>query len=156
LLSSRQFSPPVGDENSRAKLLKQLRKDFPEDAVSWIDDPDIHVTGPEKIPADSVDWSDYPEWRASRQLKAVVKVAKKIDKGKKKAAVFADRPSQDGLLIIDGHHHTMGRHDAKKQPFGYVIHVNSRSGPWDTMHDRQRDDTKKDDFGRTPEEDRDH
>lgn len=151
----KQFAPP-GDDDAKRSLRKQLKPDFPKSALAWLDDPRVTVEAPSKVPSDDVDWSDYGEWRASRQLKTVVKIAKKkIVKGKGKPSVMADRPGSDKLDIIDGHHHAMARVDAKKPPLAFVVHVPAATGEWDRMHDRQLNDTKKDDFGKTSGRDRD-
>lgn len=157
MLNARQFQPPQGDEGAKKALLKQLKKDFPKEALTWLKDERVTVEGPSRIPAGDIDWDDYPEWRASKQLETVVQVAKKkIDKGKGKPAVMARRPHDQDLLILDGHHHTMARVDHKENPLAFVVNVPHDHGPWDDLHDKQIHDTKKDDFGKTPEGDRDH
>ena len=89
MLNARQFSPPQGDESARKALIKQLRKDFPEPALAWLDSPDVQVDQPQRIPADQIDWDGYPRWRASRQLEAVVEIAKKkIHKKKGKPSAY--------------------------------------------------------------------
>lgn len=150
-----QFTPLSHDDGAKRKLRKQLRPDFPKSALAWLDDPRVTVEAPAKVDADDVDWSDYADWRASKQLKAVVKIAdKKITKGKGKPSVMADRPGSDKLDIIDGHHHALARVDAKKPPLTYVVHVPSSTGPWDAMHDRQKHDKHSDDFPPTSPRDR--
>lgn len=150
-----QWAEPTGDPGAKEALLKQLKPDFPKDALAWLKDDRVTVDAPSKISSDDIDWSDYAEWRASRQLKAVVKIAKKkIDKGKGKPSVMAARPGNDKLDLIDGHHHALARLDHKKKQVSYVVHVPAATGEWDQMHDQQRNDTKKDDFGKTCRSDR--
>jgi len=157
MLNARQFSPPQGDESARKALIKQLRKDFPEPALAWLDSPDVQVDQPQRIPADQIDWDGYPRWRASRQLEAVVEIAKKkIHKKKGKPSVVAERPGNPDLLLIDGHHHAMARIDHKEQPLAYVVHVPAQQGPWNTLHDKQTSDKHPDDFGRTSKQDLEH
>ncbi len=152
----RQWAEP-GDDDAKRMLRKQLKADFPKSARAWLDDPRVTVDAPVKVSPDDIDWSEYADWRASKQLKAVVKLArKKIDgKDKGKPSVMASRPGHGKLDILDGHHHALARVDAKKPPLTFVVHVPSATGPWDTMHDQQRNDTKKDDFGKTDKRDRD-
>lgn len=151
----RQFTAPPGDDAAKEALRKQLKPDFPKQARAWLDDPGVTVEAPAKVPADQFDWSEYSDWRASKQLKAVVKIAeKKIRRGKGKPAVACQRPGNDKLDIIDGHHHTLARVDAKKDPLVYIVHVPSSTGPWDDMHDFQKHDRHKDDFGPTGYRDR--
>lgn len=150
-----QWSPP-GDDEAKKALLKQLKKDFPKEATSWLKDPQVTVEAPTRVSPERIDWDEYPEWRASRQLKPIVKIAKKLRKGKTpKPAVMADRPGTDELDVLDGHHHVLGAVDAKKDPLAWIVHVPSDRGPWDTMHDQQKHDSRKDDFGKTSRYDRD-
>ena len=108
------------------------------------------MEAPRKVSPDDIDFSEYPDWRAARQLKAVRKIAKKVDKGKRgDPAVMADRPGNDKLDTLDGHHHVLAEIDHKDKPRAFVVHVPSQHGPWDTMHDHQHSDTRKDDFGKT-------
>lgn len=153
----RQWAPPPpGDEAAKKALRKQLKPDFKKKDLAWLDDPEVRVEAPSRVPADSIDWNDYPGWRASRQLKAVVEVAKKrIDKGKGKPSVVADKPGEDKLDIIDGHHHALARVDHKEDPLAYIVHVPQADGPWDQLHDRQVKDKHPDDFGKTVRGDRD-
>lgn len=151
-LSQRQF-PPKGDEEAKAELLRQLKGNFRKRDLKWLKDPSITVDAAERIDASDIDWSTYPEWRASRQLKAVRKVADKIDDGKDKPVVTYQSPGGRRKLM-DGHHHALGYVDHKENPLGYTIHVPHDNGPWATLHDRQVDDTKKDDFGKTSKADR--
>jgi hypothetical protein len=148
-LSPRQFPPP-GDADAKRALLKQLKPDFPKPALAWLRDPAVSVEAPQRIDPTRVDWDDYADWRASKQLKAVRKIAKKIDHGKDHTiAVMVQGPGTDELTIIDGHHHALGYLDAKKKPRTYIVHVPETDGPWLGMHDRQLNDTKRDDFGKT-------
>jgi hypothetical protein len=152
----RQFdADPPGDDAAKRKLRKQLKPDFPKAALAWLDDPKVTVEAPSKVSPEDVNWSDYPDWRASRQLKTVVKIAKKkISKGKGRASVMAARPGNDKLDVIEGHHHALARLEAQKKPLTYVVHVPSATGAWDTMHDHQKHDKIKDDFGKTDSSDR--
>jgi hypothetical protein len=148
-LNRRQFPPPGDDEAKRA-LLKQLKPDFPKPALAWLRDRAVTVEAPQRVDPDRVDWEQYDEWRASKQLKAVRKIAKKIDSGKDKTVVvMVESPGSEHLTIIDGHHHTLGYVDAKKRPRGYIVHVPEQDGPWLSLHDKQMNDTKVDDFGKT-------
>lgn len=147
-LNPQQFRPP-GDDDARDGLYSQLRENFRKRDLEWLNDPQVRVEAPQRVDPGRIDWDEYPEWRAARQLKAVRKIAKKIDKGKDKPSVMAQAPGSDGLDIIDGHHHALAYVDAKKDPLAYVVHVPSRTGPWTTLHDRQKGDEKKDDFGKT-------
>src|ERR1700729_2483793 len=151
-LNEEQFRPP-GDDEAKAGLLSQLKGSFPKEARQWIKDPSIRVDKPARVDPADVDWEQYPEWRASRQLKDVQKKAKKIDKGKEKPVVMVKRPGSDALDTIDGHHKLMGYVDAKKNPLAYVVHVPSQDGPWSDFHDQQNDEKKQDDFSKTKKKD---
>jgi hypothetical protein len=146
-LNPAQFSPP-GDDQAKAALHKQLKGDFPRRAREWLDDPAITVDAPARVAADDVDWSDYSDWEAARQLKEVRKIAKdkKVAKGGGKPSVMVATPGADDLDIIDGHHHALARVDLQQDPLAYVVHVPSSSGAWQTMHDHGK--TKPDDFGK--------
>jgi hypothetical protein len=147
----RQFAEP-GDDDAKKALLKQLKGHFPKEARAWIKDDRVTVDAPAKINPDDIDFSDYQDWRAAHQLKAVVKIAK--GKGKKPdPAVLAHRPS-GRLDPLDGHHHALADIDQKKKPTAFVVHVPSEHGPWDSMHLKQKNDQYKDDFGKTSKYDR--
>ena len=151
----RQFAEPSGDPAAKKELRKQLKKNFPKDARAWLDRDDVTVEAPARVSADRVDWTEYPDWRASRQLKEVVRLAKgKVAKGKGRPSVMTDSPSDDKLHPIDGHHHALARLDHKEKPLTYVVHVPHADGPWRTMNDRQVHDVVKDDFGKTSKKDR--
>ena len=155
-LSPMQFQPP-GDDEAKAALIKQMRKNFRKQDLAWLDDAGIRVESPSKIDPDHIDWDDYPDWRASRQLEEVQGIAKKVEKGKKtpKPVVLAASPgNDDNMYIVDGHHHAMAQVERKKKPVGWVVHVPTAEGPWTTLHDKQLGDTRKDDFGKTTPYDR--
>jgi hypothetical protein len=147
-----QWDEP-GDDKAKRKLAKQLGKSFPEDAYDWLLDPRVKVSRPDRVDPESVEYDDYPEWRASRQLKEVRKTAKKIVKGKEKPAVVAELPNGQ-REVLDGHHHWLAAIDAKTDPLAYVVRVPRYSGPWDAMQDKQQGDPRKDDFGKTSSYDR--
>jgi hypothetical protein len=151
-LNEEQFRPP-GDDDAKAGLLSQLKGSFPKEARQWLKDDRVRVDAPARVDPNDIDWEQYPEWRASRQLKDVRKKAKKIDGGKEKPIVLAQRPGSDTKDILDGHHKAMGYVDAKKQPLAYVVHVPHQTGPWNDMHDQQNNDKKQDDFGKTKKKD---
>jgi hypothetical protein len=144
-----QFDPPEPPGNDAAKkaLYKQLKPDFKKKDLAWLKDPDIRVDAPTRVSADDVEWDDYPDWRAGKQLKAVVEIAKKkIHKGKGKPSVVAQAPDAEELKIIDGHHHAMARVDHKEDVLAYVVHVPTMEGPWSRLHDEQIKDKHPDDF----------
>jgi hypothetical protein len=138
-----QWAESTGDPDAKKALMKQLKPDFPKAARAWLKDDRVTVDAPAKINPGDIDFSGYPDWRASKQLKSVVKMAKK---GKDKPSVLAARPGGDKLDLIDGRHHALARMEQKKKPHGYVVHVPSSTGPWDAMEDRQAKDNQKDDF----------
>ncbi len=148
----RQFAAP-GDDDAKDALNKQLKKHFPKGARAWLKDPSVRVEPPRKIDPDDIDFTDYPDWRAARQLKEVVKVAKGKKGREPDPAVLTQRPS-GRLDPLDGHHHALARIDHKQKPIGYVVHVPSEHGPWDSMHLKQKNDPYKDDFGKTTKYDR--
>ena len=151
MLNPHQFAPP-GDEKARKRLLKQLKPDFPSDALDWLRDPAVRVEAPQRIPATDLDFDDYPNWRASHELKKVNKIARKK---KNKDIVVADRPGEEDLYIIDGHHHALAKIDREKDPKGYIVHVPAREGPWTKLHDRQKGDQDTPDFPGERDADRD-
>ena len=156
MLSPRQFRP-TGDEAARQALLGQLSGDFSAEAISWLNDPSVSVSAPQRVPAEEIDWEDYPNWRASHELKKVQKIAKKLGKRKKagKPSVLVSSPEDKDLFVADGHHHALARVDRDEDPLAYIVHVPTRNGPWRTMHDQQQGDSDKPDFKREKDRDRD-
>jgi hypothetical protein len=154
MLSPRQFAPQ-GDQTAREALIDQLSSSFSPQHLQWLSDPQVTVQAPQRVPAEAIDWEDYPNWRASHELKKVQKIAKKLDKKKGKPSVVAHRPGDRELFIIDGHHHALARVEREEDPFAYVVHVPERNGPWNTMHDHQKGDKDKPDFRGEKDRDRD-
>lgn len=126
------------DAKDKRKLLKQLGKNFPDDATSWVNDPAVHVQRTYIRPVD-VDWDHRSEWAATHQPGKVAKVRKKIEKGKDRPVVAIDRPGSDNVMIADGHHDAEAytQLDRSHMP-AYVVRVPTRMGPWDEMHTDQR------------------
>ena len=149
---SQQFSRINGPDDSKdkKKLLKQLHKNFPDTAVSFIDSPAVHVKKTRVTPS-AVDWENRNEWRATREPGKVKETRKDIKKGKEKPVVMVERPGKDSLMIMDGHHHSeaytqligQGKMPDRAKDFpAYVIKVNREKGPWDEAHNRQIDKGK--------------
>lgn len=152
-LNSMQFHPP-GDDEAKQKLYDELRTSFKKKDLEWLKDDQIRVDAPKKISPEAIDWDDYPDWRACRQLKEVRDIAKKLEKGKKPKPIVLADSGDDTMFIVDGHHHALAQVDHKDKPKAYVMHVPSKEGPWTTLHDKQKGDTRKDDFGKTDNYDR--
>lgn len=128
------------DATEKQQLLKQLGKNFPPEATAWLDHPSVHVQRTYVRPSD-IDWDNRESWAATHEPGKVAKIRKKIEKGKDKPVVAIDRPGSDNVFIADGHHHTEAYTQLDRSHFpAFVVRVPTRTGPWDTMHSKQRED----------------
>lgn len=119
------------------EVYRQLAVDYPPDALEWIREVDWE--GPVDVPLDEIDFSNKKSWRAWKEMGKVKRFAKRIDGGWKKPIVLIDRPGKRTLMIADGHHRALSYMKLQQPARAYVAHVPSLDGPWDWLHDSQRE-----------------
>lgn len=145
---SDQFSRINGrdDSKDKEKLIKQLRKNFPADSYEFVNDPRVHVEKT-RIKPSEIDWEHRDQWRATHQPGHVKYRRKQIKNGKEKPVITFERPGKDNLMVGDGHHHTeaytqlIGQDkmpDHAKDFPAFVVKVPTVKGPWDELHEQQR------------------
>ena len=98
----------------------QLRKNFPEKALTWIDD--VRWIGPVAIPLDRINFSDEESWAAHRQPEAVKRFAKKIRKGTghTQPVIMVQKPGETKVEVVDGHHRTLAYRRLDRPVTAYV------------------------------------
>jgi hypothetical protein len=118
-----------------AMVLAQLAPDFPDDALDWV--RSAYWEGPEQVPLADLDLRNVGSWKATSEPDKVDKFAKRIKGGWMKPLVLVKRPSEDKLMIADGHHRALAYAKLGLPVMAYVAHVPTDQGPWDAFHDAQ-------------------
>ena len=115
----------------------QLRKNYPEHALGWIDD--ARWIGPVLIPQDRVDYDDVGSWAASHQPDRVKQFTADIkhERAHLHPVVAVQEPGDDKVKIIDGHHRTLAYKKLGRPVKAYVGFVDHDGGPWDETHSFQ-------------------
>jgi SPP1 gp7 family putative phage head morphogenesis protein len=115
----------------------QLRKNYPESALGWIDD--ARWIGPVLVPHDRVDYDDVGSWAASHQPERVKQFTADIkhDRAHLHPVVAVQEPGDDKIKIIDGHHRTLAYKKLGRPVKAYVGFVDRDGGPWDQTHSFQ-------------------
>jgi hypothetical protein len=121
-------------------VYRQLAEDFPEDAIAWV--RAASWTGPQDVPLVSIDYSNRDEWKASQEPERVQFFVEKIKAGDKKPIVLVNEPNNRKAIIVDGHHRALAYEKLGMPAYAYVADVGNVTGPWDVLHDSQKDTSK--------------
>jgi hypothetical protein len=125
---SRQDSALIDD------IISGLEADYPPEAIQWV--KAAKWEGPEKVPLDEIDFSGRKRWRASKD--DLTPYIDNIKKGKRKPILLVVVPGREKYIIVDGHHRALAYEELDKPALAYCAHVDHHEGPWDTMHDQQK------------------
>jgi hypothetical protein len=118
-------------------VYEQLAEDFPPDAIEWV--RAAVWQGPIDVPLDSIDTSNSDTWAAADEPDRVSFFDGEISDGTVKPIVLVNEPNNEKLIVADGHHRVMAALEQKAKTIpGYVAHVTTVNGPWDTMHASQK------------------
>jgi hypothetical protein len=126
-----------------AAIRKQLSKDYPEESMNWIGD--LEWSGPMEVPLKEIDVSNRKTWNAYHEPERVRHFEGEIRKhkakgGHEKPVILVDTPdtpSQTHLIVIDGHHRTLGYMKAGEPVWAYVGKASKVKGPWLHFHNMQ-------------------
>lgn len=134
----------------REMVRRQLAPDFPDSAMSWIDDAEW--VGPIRVPLGDINFKNQKRWAAHHEPGKVQKFKKKIMAGKEKPIVAFDYGNMGpgSIEIADGHHHGDAYQELGMNPLAFVARVPSKKGPWDEMHSYQRISDNPDSGGYEP------
>jgi HK97 family phage portal protein len=126
--------PLLNKRDTAAKVIEQLSKDYPVDAMAWVH----HVTwmGPLDIRLDHIDMTGFDKL-FGRSQSDVDKFQKRIRKGKAKPVILVKTPDTPLLKIIDGHGRTAAFAQMGQPVRAYVGVAPTEHGDWETMHDHQ-------------------
>lgn len=122
-------------DEALAGVKKQLRVDYPERALDWLDD--VEWEKPQDVPLNQIEYDDdiFTRIRHHEQDK-VANFAKKIEGGWKKPVILIRRP-RGQLKPIDGHTRISAYHKLKRPAYGWIGTVKTQKGPWDGFHKQQ-------------------
>jgi len=124
-------------ESPTREVIAQLEFDYPPEALDWISGVDWE--GPVDVPLDEIDYSNHREWRAWKERKKVKRFAKRIEGGWKKPVILMARPGKKTLMVVDGHHRSLAYAAIGMPVRAFVGHAPTLRGPWDWLHDSQRE-----------------
>jgi hypothetical protein len=128
-------------EKIRLQIRKQLLKDYPPDAVSWIDT--VTWNPPTLVPLTSFDLRGVEKWPTWQDKKKIATFIEKIKDGWHKPIVVVKTPGARFLTPLDGHTRLSVYWKLKRPPYAWVGKTSAASGPWDTFHRKQRGMTKE-------------
>jgi ParB-like nuclease family protein len=120
-----------------AAVYKQLSDDFPDSAIRWT--LDFQWGGPKKVELSQIDFSNQANWAASEEPDRVAFMVDKIKSGDKKPIILVLPPNQSQYMIVDGHHRALAYKELDQAAIAYTTNVPSINGPWEVMHNKQRE-----------------
>lgn len=123
------------DSHRMQRVLDQLSEDYPPEALEWINR--AQWNGPVQVPLTKVDFSNSPNWQASKEPDKVATFERKIRSGWMKPVILVQTPHRRKLIVIDGHHRSMAYRGLNRPIMAWVGKVNADRGPWDEMHASQ-------------------
>lgn len=118
----------------QAKVLQQLSRDYPPEAMAWAHHADW--SGPVTLPCDH--FEPDMKWLDLASPQHVADFIEKIQSGKKLKPVIAVKtPESKKPKLIDGHHRYLADEQMHEPVRAYIATVDTEHGPWETMHDYQ-------------------
>jgi hypothetical protein len=117
-------------------VLRQMRENFPEEALTWIKDARWVRA---QVPLNRIDFHHVHEWAAAHQKRKVEQFAGAIESGADmNPVIMVAEPGRHDVIVIDGHHRTLAARKLGKPVEAYVGYVDSDDGPWQETHSFQR------------------
>lgn len=125
------------NEAEAEHVMNQMRVNYPEKAIGWM--RDARWIGPVEVPHDRVDYGDEESWAASHQPDAVTRFAAhiKAGTGHTHPVVMVQKPGENKVEIVDGHHRTLAYRKLGRKVKAYIGFVPRDEGPWDETHSFQ-------------------
>jgi 8-oxo-dGTP pyrophosphatase MutT (NUDIX family) len=118
-------------------VLRQLRENFPDEAIGWVKDAQWVRT---QVPLDRIDFHHMHEWAAAHEKRKVERFAGEMETGPDDVdpAVMVAEPGRHDVIVVDGHHRVLASRKLGKPVEAYVGYVDSDNGPWHETHSFQK------------------
>lgn len=134
LLTAAPVEPVRNAKDPQAKVLQQLARDYPPEAVAWAHHADW--SGPVNLPTNH--FEPDMKWLDLASPAHVADFVEQIQRGKKLKPVIAVKtPKSAKPKLVDGHHRFLADEQMNCPVRAYVATVDKEHGPWETMHDSQ-------------------
>lgn len=112
-----------------------MSKNFPDDAIEWVNDTRWTM---EIVPLHDVDFDNEGSWAAHHQPARVAYFEDKIQSGKRlKPAILVRVPGKHRLRIVDGHHRALAYRNVGKPMPSFVGAVPDGDDRWISTHTQQ-------------------
>lgn len=123
-----------------SSVMKQLKPDYDKKLLQWI--PAAHWIQMD-VPMDQIDDSNRDKWEASKDQSKVDSMSEAMKDGWSKPIVLVNEPNANKLQLTDGHHRFLAsEQNGEKTINAYVAYVGGVDGPWQEMHDLQKEGVK--------------
>jgi hypothetical protein len=130
-------APPLVNKEAAAKAFQQEAEDYPAHAIAWMHH--AQWMGPVKVPIDHIE--PDMKWMDGADPDHVQEFVERRQKGKKlKPILLVKTPSNDKLLLVDGHHRYLAEAELDEPVRAFIGTVDADKGPWTDMHKYQKDD----------------
>jgi disulfide oxidoreductase YuzD len=129
----------IGSSSKIAReVYNQLLEDYEEENIKWVLGAKWH--GPIEVPLSAIDFSNQKKWKANKDKEHVQDFVEEIEnEGYVKPIIVVNEPTDDKIFVVDGHHRLLAYKQLKRNPIAYVAYVDSVGGPWDHLHQKQKD-----------------
>jgi phage-related protein (TIGR01555 family) len=130
-------------------IYSQLLDDYSPEACMWV--KSATWKGPVRVPVDRMNFSEQHKWAANNDPVKIQAHAQRIKAGTEKPIILCKVPNSKKLEIIDGHHRALAYQKLGQNARAYVAKVDAASGPWCTMHGKQKEGLLYSDQKQTPD-----
>lgn len=132
--------PVRNGKDPQAKVLQQLAKDYPPEAIAWAHHAEW--SGPVSLPTNH--FEPDMKWLNLANPEHVADFVERIQQGKKLKPVIAVKtPKSSKPKLVDGHHRYLADEQEHLPVRAYIATVNREHGPWEQMHDNQLDTARQ-------------
>jgi hypothetical protein len=128
--------PVLARKDAAARVFEQVAQDYPASAMGWMH----HATwtGPVRVPLDHI--QPQMEWMDGADPDHVAGFVKRRQAGKKlRPLLLVKAPGSDLLQLVDGHHRFLAEAELGEAPRAWIGTVSEDHGPWESMHEHQRE-----------------
>jgi HK97 family phage portal protein len=130
-------APPLLNKEAAAKAFEQEAEDYPAHAIAWMHH--AQWMGPVKVPIDHIE--PDMKWMDGADPDHVQEFVERRQKGKKlKPVILVKTPSNDKLLLVDGHHRYLAEAELDEPIRAFIATVDADKGDWTDMHKYQKSD----------------
>jgi len=128
-------------KDPKAKVLAQLAGDYPPGAMAWAHH--CAWTGPVTMPTEyfnpDMQWMDRVDPNHVSDFVKLIRAGKKL-----KPVIAVKTPGAGKPRLVDGHHRYKADLDEGLPLRAWIATVDSEHGPWEQMHDQQKDHAPRD------------